>query len=484
MGFKLFKNNGIPTRSNNNNVVGIKGLNKHNLPYIFIWIIYYAWVIAFSTWWTASPLTDNVFGSQTRSLIHSVNLFSSAVFILLIKKEWFVKMARIGAVFIIAGMSVFLSVPLALVQLVSAIIVGISLGCVNTGILMPFVFSLNNTEKLYAVVGSNLLISLILLFQNGNGGNNLHSRDDLILSFVILIIALSATIFFKKSSDVQSIDEKSADTPEISPRIYLTLFLNCTFAVLCKGIGTGILNITAEGFGNSVVVWYYIGGFAGCLIYFVLYAFASKAFILLGNISFALVSMGLLCNAFTEQAPGMAVIFAVLLGAGNTVGMINMYYIIGVIAKKYNSMRYLKLSIILIGICGGVSGVVVGNFIHAVNTFEISVIASIVSVSVMMLFMILSPLLAHEQYYSDWARDSEMTEVDNDQLYLFNKYKLSKREIEVCKLLLQGYTLRQISAMLSIAYSTVNTYCTCAYRKLNINSRTELLIMFKEYQVK
>ncbi len=414
MGFKVFKSNKTSSLINNNNVVSLRGLKKHNLPYIFIWIIYYAWVIAFATWWTASPLTENVFGSQIRSLMHSINLFSSAVFILIIKKEWFIKMARIGALFIITGMSIFLTMPSAPVQLISAIIIAIALGCVNTSILMPFIFSLSNTEKLYAVVGSNLIISLISLFQNSNEGNNLHNRADLILSFVVLIIALSAIMFFKKSSITPDCSERSTDTPKIPPRIYLTLFFNCAFAILCKGIGTGILNITAAGFGNSVVVWYYIGGLAGCLIYFSLYALTSKAFVLLGNISFAFVSMGLLCNAFTAQVSGMAIFFALLLGVGNTVGMINMYYIIGVIGKKYNSMRYLKMSIIFIGICGGVSGVVMGNLIHNVNTTEIAIIASIISVSVMMFFMILSPLLAQEKYYSDWARDSEMPEIDND----------------------------------------------------------------------
>lgn len=484
MDISAFKNITNFNLSDNENVVSLKGFNKHNLPYILIWIIYYAWVVAFATWWTASPLTENAFGSDIRSLMHSVNLFSSAVFIIIIKKEWFVRMARIGAVFIIAGMVVFLTVPSALVQLISAITIGISLGCVNTSILMPFVFSLNNTEKLYAVVGSNALISVISLFQYGNDGSNLHNRNDLIFSFVVLIIALSATIFFKKSSITSDCDEKSTDIPKAPSRIYLTLFFNSVFVILCKGIGTGILNITAESIGNSVVILYYIGGLFGCLIYFALFAFASKAFILLVNISFAFVSMGLLFNAFIAQVPEMAVPFALLLGAGNTIGMINMYYIIGVIGKKYNSMRYLKLSIIIIGICGGVSGVAVGNLIHGVNTSEIAVIASIISVSVMMLFMILSPLLAQEQYYSYWARDAERTEIDNEQLYLFKKYRLSNRETEVCKLLLQGYTLRQISAMLSIAYSTVNTYCTCAYRKLNINSRTELMVLFKDYLIK
>ncbi|MDD2362075.1 MAG: helix-turn-helix transcriptional regulator [Oscillospiraceae bacterium] len=468
----------------NDNVVSPKGLKKQNLPYIFIWIIYYAWVIAFATWWTASPLTENAFGSQIRSLLHAVNLLSSAVFMIMMKKEWFVKMARIGAVLILTGMTIFLAVPSAPVQVAAAIIIGISLGCVNISILMPFVFTLNNTEKLYAVVGTNLLICLISLFQNANDGNHLHNRQDLILSFVVLIIALSAVVFFKKNSVTINFNEDKTTTPQIPRRIYLTLVFNCAFAVLGKGIGTGILNITAENVGNSVVVWYYIGGILGCLIYFVLYAFTSKPFILIGNITFAFIAMGLLCNAFIAQAPSMAILFALLLGAGNTTGMINMYYIIGVVGKKYSSIRYLKWSIVLIGVCGGVSGIAVGNIIQNAHAASVVLIASIITAFAMMIFMILSPILTQEQYYSDWAKDSEMPEIDNDQLYLFRKYQLSKREIEVCKLLLQGYTLRQIAAMLSLSYSTVNTYCTGSYRKLNINSRTELMVLFKDFIAK
>lgn len=58
------------------------------------------------------------------------------------------------------------------------------------------------------------------------------------------------------------------------------------------------------------------------------------------------------------------------------------------------------------------------------------------------------------------------------------------RLAEICNLLLQGYTLRQISAIFSIAYSTVKTYCASAYRKFDINSRAELLLKFKDHITK
>ncbi len=124
---------------------------------------------------------------------------------------------------------------------------------------------------------------------------------------------------------------------------------------------------------------------------------------------------------------------------------------------------------------------VLGNLLQYVNSTQVSMFASIISALFLITFMIMSPLLAQEHIYDGWAKDTEIIDIDNDKMYLFEKYQLSKREIEVCRLLLKGHTLRQISAMLSISYSTVNTYCTNCYRKLNINSRTELLILFKDY---
>lgn len=178
------------------NVLDIRGIWKQNLPYIFIWIVYYAWVIVFSTWWTSSPLTETIFGTGQRTMIHSINLLSSALFIFIIQKEWFVKTARAGAVSVIAAFILYLAAPNDFVQLIGAILLGISLGCVNTSILMPFVFTLNNTEKLYAVTGSNILINVILLFQERDSG--FMQNNYILLSCLILVVALSATLFFKK----------------------------------------------------------------------------------------------------------------------------------------------------------------------------------------------------------------------------------------------------------------------------------------------
>ncbi len=461
-------------------VVDYHFLRKRNLPYVVIWVVYYAWVIAFATWWTASPQNGAVLTETFRSLMHAVNLISSAILVFIIKKEWFVRVSRACAVLVVGGFLAFFLARDDRLRLVLAILTSVAIGGVNIGILMPFVFSLNNTEKLYAVVGSNALIAFISLLLERNADKTL----ELFLSLVMLATSASATWFFKKKDVADEDGDIKSAPPVMSRRIYLTIFFNCAFAVLCKGAGKGILNVAEISAGVPLMTWYHVGGLAGCAVFFFFYFISRKAYLWLGNITFASVAMGLFCNAFMEYAQGFGIAFAILLGIGNTVGMINMYYIIGVVGKKYESMKYIRLSILLVGICGGVSGVLLGGLISDVGTFGVSLAASVVSAAVMISLLIASPFIAQGHFENDWAKDSQHPEVDNEQLHLFRRHHLSKREIEVCRLLLQGYTMRQISGILSLAYPTVNTYCTSIYRKAGINSRAELMQVFKDYVAK
>ncbi|NLJ95659.1 MAG: helix-turn-helix transcriptional regulator [Clostridiales bacterium] len=377
-------------------------------------------------------------------------------------------------------MSLFLLTSNTSLQLLSLTVFGFTLGIVNISILIPFVFVMNNTEKFYSVLGSNFLINLIILFELGLiSEEKLTSHGMYMGSYFILVASLIATIFFKKSSIIEYSNEL-IETPKITPRIYLTLLNNCAIAILCKGIGKGILNITAYNH-EGVHLWYYVGGLLGCMLYFLLNTVYRRAFVWLNNITFFTIAMGLICNAFIEDIPQMLTVFPILLGVGGTIGMINMYYILAVVGKKYNSMTYIKLSIFLIGICGGISGLTLGNVISNKDISQMSIIASLIATAFLLIFLILSPSLVRAQQYNDWVQDAGKAEIDNKKKDIFAGYNLSKREREVCKLMLEGYTLRQISGILSIAYSTVNTYCTSAYRKLNINSRAELIIMFKDY---
>lgn len=57
--------------------------------------------------------------------------------------------------------------------------------------------------------------------------------------------------------------------------------------------------------------------------------------------------------------------------------------------------------------------------------------------------------------------------------------QLTPREYELFLLLIEGYTLKESAKQLSIKYSTANTHMSAIYRKLEVNTRAELIINYR-----
>lgn len=73
---------------------------------------------------------------------------------------------------------------------------------------------------------------------------------------------------------------------------------------------------------------------------------------------------------------------------------------------------------------------------------------------------------------------------ENEYKRLLSNYpeltKLSKREMDVFAQLLTDKTQMQIAEMLFITHSSVHFHCKNIYRKLEISSRKQLLIKYKD----
>lgn len=59
---------------------------------------------------------------------------------------------------------------------------------------------------------------------------------------------------------------------------------------------------------------------------------------------------------------------------------------------------------------------------------------------------------------------------------------LTPRELDVFRLLLEGYTLQETANQLGVKYSTANTHMTAIYKKLDVNSRAELIIRYRDFE--
>ena len=84
------------------------------------------------------------------------------------------------------------------------------------------------------------------------------------------------------------------------------------------------------------------------------------------------------------------------------------------------------------------------------------------------------------KYYSHPPQVSKDT---MSQEEFFEKYDISPREREIVLLLLQGYSNNKIAETLCIALSTVKTHLRNIYPKFGVNSRYELLTLFKNNEV-
>lgn len=454
-------------------VTNFKNIKKSNWPYIVTWVLYYTWAIVFTTWWTASPITDSLLGTGSRQLLHSSYLIVSAITICIFKKEWFKKTGLIGAI-VTAITAVLITIIInPIFNTTSMILLAIALGIVNVSVLIPFVYIMNNTEKFYSMLGAFTLISMFLFLQETK---ILTTANGTIISLLLLFAALIPIIFYKEKDLANEIPNMKyiSKTKKV---LYVTIIINCLYAIFCKGIGKAFLDSAVIISDLELYPINYIGGLIGCLIYFIIYKFFKGSNHFTWNFTFATFILALFILAVADTNI-MFYLFALLIGIGSTMGMINMYYILGVIGKKYWSHTYVRFSIVLIGILGGVSGILAGKYVSNLNISSVNSTVLIISVITIIIILSLSPLLSKIYFSEAWSVDSEKSEIDNENIQQFKKYKLTEKEIELCKILLEGYTLRQASSMMNIKENSALGYQGKIYKKLNINTRKELMSLF------
>ncbi len=82
-----------------------------------------------------------------------------------------------------------------------------------------------------------------------------------------------------------------------------------------------------------------------------------------------------------------------------------------------------------------------------------------------------------ETNYRDVISENKTLDDNEDKLKKISM--LTPREYELYLLLVEGYTLKECASKLSIKYSTVNTHMTSIYKKLEVNTKAELIIKYR-----
>jgi len=226
-----------------------------------------------------------------------------------------------------------------------------------------------------------------------------------------------------------------------------------------------------------------IGSFASIILIIFIQLLNNRSALYSWLLFLALSLFGLGVLIFDSPVTRLSGSFAY--GLGDGLGYIIIYYLCGGAIKKSKSLKMFRLYCVVFFVeYFGISGA----FSHAFDRFEwpnYYLAFGVVLVLCSACFLLI-PLLQKKLFEADWtdglhlkdmaeyAQPLAATEAINDKDHL----NLTDREHEIFTMLLKNMSPKEIAYTLKVSYHTVVFHRTNLYRKLGIQSRSEL---FAEY---
>lgn len=140
-----------------------------------------------------------------------------------------------------------------------------------------------------------------------------------------------------------------------------------------------------------------------------------------------------------------------------------------------------------IGLGANVLGIFTGGLIGSFIATEDLIVQSMVALLVIFIVLMVLPLLAHrlnkllkEHAFLTWFSSLDAGYQNKTISLDIESNKLTPRENEIMRLLLQGHTYKMIANRLYLSDNTVKTHIKNIYSKLEIKSKMELVQMFRK----
>ena len=331
------------------------------------------------------------------------------------------------------------------------------------------VFILNNSERMFSIFFATFNYGFSVFAQQ-NGINNVFLAKIypgiLVLALLVCAFKFNATAFPDTSA------EKSLTPPK---GIYIILLFPLAFFTL-DVFGETIVN---RGAGDTSLrgVGAMLAVLAALIIHF---GFRRGIWYLLSFfLIFSTIGILLLAIPAGVRLKNAGIL---LFGFGDGFGNILVFYIVGIVKKYMNGKFFWRITFVTV--CAMLFAIVAVDSTVRLLEEYLTVVAAVMAVLYLLLFQFISPKMQRSVFDSDWIGDFIMPDIPSvimdkiDATDLFGGTKLSPREKDVAVLLLRGLSLRQISAEIGIAESTASGYCGTLYKKLSINSRSELFAKF------
>lgn len=413
------------------------------------------------------PVGLKVLGINGWTIIQAAHMVASLIVMLLWSSK-FKPLLRGSALIMLLGFIPYIFLPIGTVRFVFGLIGYIGLGGVVTGARCGYAFASNNSERLFGIILMYFAVMFIRLIKAlGFSG--------IVMTCILPLIILAALFIcvFKFKEEDFEVNEGSSN--EDAKGLYWALAFFIAYFAIDGYIG----ELTDSSLTNEYM--FLIAGFAitGILLVAVICGLKISTWHLWNFFFICAIGMG----AFAVLAPTIGSLNPEYFFAGMSyMGWPLCIYTLGCAQRRFASYKLLKkctLIYVVLSPFTTLSSDWVANF--APNLLPVFTLVFTVAIAVVM-FM-LSPISYNRLFSSLWISeiyqpDMGMIKEKVDHFDLFEGYELTPRQKEIAVLLLAAKTRRQIAAELGLSESTVKMHISELYKRLNINSKTELFKIF------
>ena len=442
----------------------VKNVRKSRYASVLYWIVFYAYCSIIGTkYYLLEEATVSAAFSWSTTYMHVALLASIILGFALLRRRDLTWPKRILNLLSVPMLILGAATPVIRYHVAYLVVLAVLLGQLSTCSLLTYIYEMNNSERLYGIVGAHILVALLMLV------GYFFDRTTAVFWWVVVALSVVAAVacWLEGGGD----DPMVIVQEDFVPKLYVPLFLACIggfVTVLSSMILVEISSVTIP----SARLFYFGGALLGAILYFVIYRYIptpASVSLILGFTASALA----LALFMLVAAPWAAMVACVVAGATVALCMMNLYYILCNVIKKYRRSPVLKLAPILMNAVGAVMGVILVVVYFYAPALAQRILLGVClggNIVIIATYMLWSRGLSVTAQQEEYIRlDATMTRTE-----AYRKMGLTEQEINVANMILEGKALKDIADALFISPNTAKTHRLNVYRKMQVSSREEL----------
>lgn len=403
----------------------------------------------------------------------------------LCKAEDYIIVAKMGIIGTLVGFVILITNRLSFFTLIGVIIMAVFSAAFTLSIFYLFLYILTSKEQERTAVFI-IAINAISQFVSSLGLSIIKDYFYNALSIILLIIIFICTTKLQKVNyDIRYVT-KNKSVPVIT--LYGAFLI--VFAVqFLNGVAVIVLHYR---FFNeySSYLFFYAGQFLAAVMAYVLIIKMSLKIMDLFYIYFFSAVCGFVLIMISKSTEFNFINIGIVFLGYCEIGTIFIWLITASICKKYRDIWILRRFLFAFALSLAAVAAI-GSFLVNQTQSLFYILATTVSllfVSIIFMFVPFFNRLQAELSQEDALTIENNMFLEQNEKTMLPKQKetveirclgeLTKREKEITKLLLEGYTAPQIGDILGIKLNTTKVHIRNAYEKLEVNSRPELFIKY------